>query len=56
VAAYRPALARDDMDGGHWEAQDAPKGYVDFMTFPDAKGTERPIRRVEELLAILAGL
>ncbi len=56
VAAGRPALKREDMNGDAWAAQDAPQGYVDFMTFPDGGGTERPVSTARDLLGILAGL
>lgn len=56
VAAGRPALAREDMSGDAWHAQDAPRGYVDFMTFPDAAGVARPVSTARDLIGILAGL
>lgn len=56
VAAGRPGLAPEDMTGAHWAAKDAPAGYVDHTTFPDARGVMRPVARVENLLGILAGL
>lgn len=56
VAAGRPGLAMEDMNGGHWGAADAPKGYVDFMSYTDRMGSGRMVRTIGDVVAFLQGL
>jgi ClpP class serine protease len=55
LAEHRPDLAREDMNGDAWDAVNAPAGYVDHLSFPDASGKSRPVSTVGDLLAILSG-
>jgi ClpP class serine protease len=54
LAANRPDLYREDMNGDVWDAANAPAGYVDVISFPDASGKSRPISTVGDLLSILS--
>ncbi len=56
VAEGRPNLAMDDMNGGAWPAQDAPKGYVDHIKFPDKRGKMSSFSTVDSLIALLSGV
>lgn len=53
VAAGRPSLAVENMDGNHWAAEDAPPGYVDAIRFPDGRGGMRSVRNREDLISTM---
>lgn len=56
VAAGRPNLALSDMNGGAWQAQDAPAGYVDHIGISGKTGKTTHFATIDSLVEFVAGV